>query len=173
MKITPRAEDRISRRRPARRSRRSLWRRLQRAAAFALLAAIATPLVLAALYRAVPPPLTPLMVIRLFEGEGLRKQWTPLARISPHLVKSVIGLEDSRFCVHGGIDWDSVSDAVSEHLHGAPLRGASTISMQTTKNLFLWPDQHFLRKVIEAPMTYMIEAILGKRRPAFVGWPRA
>lgn len=164
MKITPRAEDRISRRRSPRRTRRGLWRRLRRAAAFALLAAIAAPLVLAALYRAVPPPLTPLMVIRLFEGEGLRKQWTPLARISPHLVKSVIGLEDSRFCVHGGIDWDSVSDAVSEHLHGAPLRGASTISMQTAKNLFLWPDQHFLRKVIEAPMTYMIEAVLGKRR---------
>ena len=165
MKIIPRAEDRIARRQPPRRRRRvGLWRRVRRAVLIALLAAIAVPVVLAVLYRAVPPPLTPLMVIRLFEGEGIRKQWTPLSRISPHLVKSVIGLEDSRFCIHGGIDWDSVSDAVSEHLHGAPLRGASTISMQTAKNLFLWPEQHFLRKAIEAPMTYMIEAVLGKRR---------
>ncbi len=164
MKIIPKAEDRITRRQPTRRRRAGRWRRLRRAILIALLAAVAAPVALAALYRAVPPPVTPLMVIRLFEGEGLRKQWTPLARISPHLVKSVIGLEDSRFCIHGGIDWDSVSDAVSEHLHGAPLRGASTISMQTAKNLFLWPDQNFLRKIIEAPMTYMIEAILGKRR---------
>jgi monofunctional biosynthetic peptidoglycan transglycosylase len=164
VKLIPRAEDRISRRQAPRRSRRSLWQRIRRTILIALLTAIAAPVVLTALYRAVPPPLTPLMVIRLFEGEGLRKQWTPLTRISPHLVKSVIGLEDSRFCIHGGIDWDSVSDAVSEHLQGAPLRGASTISMQTAKNLFLWPDQHFLRKVIEAPMTYMIETILGKRR---------
>lgn len=164
MKIIPRAEDRIASRRKPPRRRLGLWRRVRRAALIALLAAMAVPVVLAALYRAVPPPLTPLMVMRLFEGEGIRKQWTPLSRISPHLVKSVIGLEDSRFCIHGGIDWDSVSDAVSEHLHGAPLRGASTISMQTAKNLFLWPEQHFLRKAIEAPLTYMIEAILGKRR---------
>jgi monofunctional biosynthetic peptidoglycan transglycosylase len=165
MKIIPRAEDRIaSRRKAPQRRRLGLWRRVRRAVLIALLAAMAVPVVLAALYRVVPPPLTPLMVMRLFEGEGIRKQWTPLSRISPHLVKSVIGLEDSRFCIHGGIDWDSVSDAVSEHLHGAPLRGASTISMQTAKNLFLWPEQHFLRKAIEAPLTYMIEAILGKRR---------
>lgn len=163
-KIIPRAEDRITRRQPPRRNRRGLWQRVRRTAAIAILALLAAPVLLAALYRAAPPPLTPLMVIRLFEGEGIRKQWTPLSRISPHLVRSVIGLEDSRFCVHGGIDWDSVSDAVSEHLQGAPLRGASTISMQTAKNLFLWPDQNFLRKAIEAPMTYMIEAVLGKRR---------
>ena len=164
MKLIPRAEDRIPRRHVQRKRGGGLRRRMRRIAVIALLVMAATPVVLAALYRVVPPPLTPLMVIRLFEGEGIRKDWTPLARISPHLVRSVIGLEDSRFCTHGGIDWDSVSDAVSEHLEGAPLRGASTISMQTAKNLFLWPDQDFLRKAIEAPMTYMIEAILGKRR---------
>ncbi|MGH6619124.1 MAG: transglycosylase domain-containing protein, partial [Alphaproteobacteria bacterium] len=80
---------------------------MRRTAAIAILALLAAPVLLAALYRAAPPPLTPLMVIRLFEGEGLRKQWAPLSRISPHLVRSVIGLEDSRFCAHGGIDWDS------------------------------------------------------------------
>jgi monofunctional biosynthetic peptidoglycan transglycosylase len=163
-KIFPKAEDRIYRRQAPRRKRRSLGRRLWRLALILLLIALAGPLLLAALYRAVPPPLTPLMVIRVFEGEGLRKQWTPLARISPHLVRSVIGLEDSRFCQHGGIDWGAVNEAVTDHLQGAKLRGASTISMQTAKNLFLWPDQNFLRKAIEAPMTYMIETVLGKRR---------
>jgi monofunctional biosynthetic peptidoglycan transglycosylase len=163
-KIIPRAEDRIVRSRAPRRRRRTFWRSLRRILLIALLVALAAPALLAALYREVPPPLTPLMVIRFFEGEGIRKTWVPLARVSPHLVRSVIGLEDSRFCVHGGIDWDSVSDAVTEHLQGAPLRGASTISMQTAKNLFLWPDQNFLRKALEAPSTYMIEALLGKRR---------
>ncbi len=162
-KIIPRAEDRITRSYAPRR-RRSLWRRLRRLLLVLLLAVLAVPVVLAALYREVPPPLTPLMVIRLFQGEGLHKTWAPLSRISPHLVKSVIGLEDSKFCEHNGIDWDSVSDAVSEHLQGAPLRGASTISMQTAKNLFLWPEHQFLRKAIEVPTTYMIEWVLGKRR---------
>jgi monofunctional biosynthetic peptidoglycan transglycosylase len=163
-KIFPKAEDRIYRRQTPRRKRRSLGRRLWRLALVLLLIALAGPLLLAALYRAVPPPLTPLMAIRVFEGEGIRKQWTPLSRISPHLVRSVVGLEDSRFCQHGGIDWSAVNEAVTDHLQGAKLRGASTISMQTAKNLFLWPDQNFLRKAIEAPMTYMIETVLGKRR---------
>jgi len=139
-------------------------RRVRRYVLIALLLVIAAPVALTLLYRVAPPPITPLMVIRLFQGEALHKSWTPITRISPHLIRSVIGLEDSRFCIHGGIDWDAVSDAVTDHLHGEKLRGASTISMQTAKNLFLWPDSTFLRKVIEAPLTYMIEAILGKRR---------
>lgn len=163
MKIFARAEDRIYRR-PSRRRRGGIWRGLRRIVLLLLLIIVATPLLLAALYREMPPPLTPLMVIRFFEGEGLRKHWTPLTRISPYLVRSVVGLEDSRFCIHDGIDWEAVSDAVSEHLQGAKLRGASTISMQTAKNLFLWPEQNFLRKAIEAPTTYVIEAVLGKRR---------
>lgn len=169
-RLTPKAEDRILRSQKSKRSKRSqrsgpgLWRRLRRYLLVALLLAIAAPVALTALYRAVPPPVTPLMVIRVFQGETLKKNWTPITRISPHLVRSVVGLEDSRFCAHGGIDWDAVTEAVSDHLQGEKLRGASTISMQTAKNLFLWPDSTFLRKALEAPMTFMIEAILGKRR---------
>jgi monofunctional biosynthetic peptidoglycan transglycosylase len=138
--------------------------RIRRIALIALVIIIAAPLALTALYRAVPPPVTPLMIIRFFQGETLKKTWTPLDRISPHAVRAVIGLEDSRFCIHGGIDWDSVGDALSDHFQGEKLRGASTISMQTAKNLFLWPDRNIFRKALEAPMTYMIEAILDKRR---------
>jgi len=163
-RLTPKAEDRILRRPARRRGARGLWRRIRRVLLVALVIAVAAPAALTALYRAVPPPVTPLMIIRVFQGESLHKSWRPLSRISPHLIRAVVGLEDSRFCTHGGIDWDAIGDAVTDHLHGEKLRGASTISMQTAKNLFLWPDQTLFRKLLEAPMTYMIEAILGKRR---------
>ncbi|MEM9684183.1 MAG: monofunctional biosynthetic peptidoglycan transglycosylase [Pseudomonadota bacterium] len=163
-RIKPKAEDRILRRQPKRRKRSGFWRRLRWIALLLVLVVAITPVALAGLYKHVAPPVTPLMVIRFFQGEGLKKNWTPLSRMSPHVVRAVIGLEDSRFCNHGGIDWDSVGDALSDHLKGGRLRGASTISMQTAKNLFLWPDQHFLRKALEAPLTYMIEGVLGKRR---------
>jgi len=166
--LRARADDRIQRRPPKRRSSggggNGFWRRLRLIVLIALFVIILTPIGLTALYREVPPPITPLMIIRFFQGETLKKTWTPLGRISPHAVRAVIGLEDSRFCSHGGIDWDSVSDALTDHFQGEKLRGASTISMQTAKNLFLWPDQNFFRKALEAPMTYMIEAFLGKRR---------
>jgi monofunctional glycosyltransferase len=163
-RLTPKAEDRILRQKPRRRNRPGFWRRIRRFLLIALILIAAAPVLLTLLYRVAPPPMTPLMVIRVFQGESLHKSWTPITRISPHLIRAIVGLEDSRFCQHGGIDWDAVSDAVTDHIHGEKLRGASTISMQTAKNLFLWPDSTFLRKAIEAPMTYMIEAILGKRR---------
>jgi monofunctional biosynthetic peptidoglycan transglycosylase len=164
-KLRARSDDRIRHRSPPRRrSGGGLWRKLRRIVLIALAIAILAPIGLTFLYKAVPPPVTPLMVIRFFQGEGLKKSWTPLGRISPHAVRAVVGLEDSRFCAHGGIDWNAVTEAVSDHLQGERLRGASTISMQTAKNLFLWPDQNIFRKALEAPMTYMIEAVLGKRR---------
>lgn len=142
----------------------SLWRLLRRLVILIILLVLVLPAGLTLLYREVAPPATPLMVIRLFEGEGIKSEWVPLRQISPHLIRSVIALEDSRFCSHDGVDWVEMSDAVSDHLKGGRLRGASTISMQTAKNLFLWPGRAFLRKAIEAPLTFMIEAILGKRR---------
>jgi len=163
-KLTARADDRIQSRRSRKRRGPGLWARVRTIILISLLVLAVTPVALAALYREVPPPVTPLMIIRFLQGEGLKKSWTPLAEISPHAVRAIIGLEDSRFCSHGGIDWDSVGDALSDHFQGEKLRGASTISMQTAKNLFLWPDQNFFRKALEAPMTYMIEAVLGKRR---------
>jgi monofunctional biosynthetic peptidoglycan transglycosylase len=91
------------------------------------------------------------MVIRMFEGEGIKKDWVPLSEISPNLVHAVIALEDNNFCKHSGVDWGSVFEAVSDYYKGERLRGASTISMQTAKNLYLWPGRDYLRKVIEAP----------------------
>ncbi len=142
----------------------SLFGKLAKLTLFLLIVVIVTPLLLTILYRAVPPPITPLMVIRLFEGEGIKKDWVPLSRISPHAIRAVLALEDTRFCLHNGVDWEQVQDAVADRLQGGRLRGASTISMQTAKNLFLWPGRTYLRKAIEAPLTFLIEWAWDKRR---------
>ncbi len=144
--------------------KKSLKRRIVGFFLWCLLIVLLLPLVLTVAYRFVPPPLTPLMVIRLFEGEGINKDWVPLNHISPHVGKAVMALEDTAFCSHSGFDWDEVASAVEERLKGGPLRGASTISMQTAKNLFLWPDRHVTRKILEAPLTVLIETLWDKRR---------
>ena len=116
------------------------------------------------LYRVVPPPVTPLMVIRLLEGEGIAKQWRSYDEISPHLIRAVMASEDSRFCKHYGFDWDAIESALAENLQGGPLRGASTITMQTAKNLFLWPARSYVRKGFEAYFTVLLELLWTKRR---------
>lgn len=140
--------------------KRSVLRKLLFAAVVALLA----PVALLVLYRFAPPPGTPLMMIRLVEGEGLEKNWTPLEEIAPALAESVIAAEDNLFCRHDGFDWKQVRLALDEWEEGGRLRGASTISMQTVKNLFLWPGQSWLRKGIEAYLTAWLELLWPKRR---------
>lgn len=125
---------------------------------------VLVPVGLVVVYRYVPPPGTPLMVIRALEGEGIRKNWVPLARMSPDAIKAVIALEDSNFCSHGGVDWNEVANALNDHLKGERLRGASTITMQTAKNLFLWPGRDLVRKAVEAPLTLLLETLWDKRR---------
>jgi len=116
------------------------------------------------LYAAVPPPATPLMIIRAAEGHGLSKQWMPLTRISPHLQRAVIAAEDAKFCRHRGFDWEAVDTAIERRRQGGRLVGASTISMQTAKNLFLWPARTYFRKGGEVYITVWLETILSKRR---------
>jgi monofunctional biosynthetic peptidoglycan transglycosylase len=117
------------------------------------------------LYRFVPPPITILMIERLGQGYGLHRTWTPISEISPVMVRSVIASEDSRFCSHHGFDIRAI-DAALAHNEKRPgrIRGGSTISQQTAKNVFLWPERSWIRKGIEAGFTVLIEAIWGKRR---------
>lgn len=143
------------------RRKRSRWRQAL-VAAIAVL--IALPATLTLIYRYVPPPVTPLMLIRLAEGEGIDKDWTSLARISSHAAEAVIAAEDNRFCVHRGFDLVAIQEAVEEFQEGGDLRGASTISMQTAKNLFLWPGRSWLRKGAEAYLTVFLELLLPKER---------
>ena len=105
------------------------------------------------------------MLIRLVEGEGLSRQWVSLDEISPHLPAAVIASEDNLFCRHYGFDWQAIQTVIAEHRSGdGALRGASTISMQTSKNLFLWPARGWLRKALEAYLTVQLELLWPKRR---------
>lgn len=133
----------------------------------ALAALLGPPLGLVA-FRVLPPPITPLMLIRLVEGEELRKTWTPLARISPHLRAAVIAAEDNLFCTHSGFDVASLQDAFDDWQEDRRTRGASTISMQTAKNLFLWPGRDLIRKGAEAYVTLWLEFLWPKSRIAEV-----
>ncbi len=118
------------------------------------------------IYRFVPPPVSTLMVWRAVEGRGIDYRWVPLDEISPALPRAVIASEDNRFCSHHGVDWGAVSlviEDIVEDGNGAP-RGASTIAMQTVKNLFLWPWRSYVRKALEIPLAHVVDAVWSKRR---------
>lgn len=137
---------------------------LKRVFRWVLVLFVGLPIILTLVYRYVPVPVTPLMVIRLIEGESLHKQWQGAENIAYSLKASVIASEDNKFCQHSGFDWDAFKDVASEFKHQGKLRGGSTISMQTAKNLFLWPGRSWTRKGLEAVYTPMIELLLPKDR---------
>jgi monofunctional biosynthetic peptidoglycan transglycosylase len=121
-------------------------------------------LLLIVVYRFVAPPITPLMLIRLAQGEGIERDWVLLNAIAPDVLRAVIASEDAKFCTHHGFDWDAVDNAIDRYEEGGHVLGASTISMQTAKNVFLWPGRDFVRKGLEAGLTLLIEPLWGKRR---------
>jgi monofunctional glycosyltransferase len=138
--------------------------RLRRTLLGGLLVLLLAPPALLLAYRFFPVPITPLMVIRLVEGEGLRKRWVSLEEIAPALPQAVVAAEDNRFCEHAGFDWQELGGQIDALLAGEPARGASTITMQVAKNLFLWPGRNLLRKGLEAWLTPQIELLWPKRR---------
>jgi monofunctional biosynthetic peptidoglycan transglycosylase len=143
---------------------RTLSGRLRYIALRILLVALLAPPLVLLIYRFVPPPFTPLMLIRMGEGEELHKEWQPLADIATSLAEAVVAAEDNRFCEHWGFDWPALKGEIEAWRAGEHARGASTITMQTAKNLFLWPDRSLLRKLLEAPLTPQIEVLWPKRR---------
>jgi monofunctional glycosyltransferase len=122
------------------------------------------PVLAVAVYRFLPPPVTYLMVQRTFEGRGFDRRWVPMDEISPHLVRAVIAAEDARFCEHMGFDLEAIEKAAAANAAGKRLRGGSTISQQTAKNVFLWPQRNWVRKGLETWFTVLIEVGWGKRR---------
>ncbi len=117
-------------------------------------------------YRVVDPPLTPLMVIRRFEGFGIDRQWVDLDAVSPALLRAVIASEDARFFLHGGIDFAAIDDArkYNEKNAGKRRRGGSTITMQCARNVFLWQGRNYVRKGLEVWFAWLMELVWPKRR---------
>lgn len=141
-------------------------RRYLRWALYAAAFVVAWPIVMTLVYAVVPPPVSNIMLLRALGGAGLDKQWVSLEDISPALPRAVIASEDARFCEHRGVDWVEFQGVIEDALEKdeAPARGASTIPMQTAKNLFLWDGRFAIRKLIELPIAMWMDLIWSKRR---------
>jgi len=125
---------------------------------------VPAPILLLLVFRVLPVPGTPEMLVSLIQGKGANYHWTE--DISPRLERAVIAAEDQNFCTHHGFDWASINKAVQDHNRrpSKPMRGASTISQQTARTLFLVPMRSWIRKGLEAYLTVLLEGLWPKKR---------
>ena len=135
--------------------------RVLRLLVWALVWFVGLSLMMVVLFRFVPVPVTATMII---DGNGITKDWTPLSRIDRNMVSAAIAGEDGKFCSHDGFDREAIEKAIERNARGGRIRGGSTISQQTAKNVFLWQGGGYLRKGLEAWFTLLIENVWGKRR---------
>jgi monofunctional biosynthetic peptidoglycan transglycosylase len=159
---------RLSRRKKPRGRRRASerarnpWRRWLLRVVFAVLLLSVLPVIL---MRWIPPPTSAVMLARtLGEGRSQDYQWVPLEQIAPAAGLAVVAAEDQKFPDHWGFDLDSILDAAESHARGGRLRGASTLTQQVARNLFLWQGRSYLRKGLEAWVTVLLEITWPKRR---------
>ena len=135
-----------------------------------ILAFFISTILMVLIYRVIPVYLTPLMAIRAIQalsaGERptFNHSWVKLENISPHLIQAVVASEDNLFMKHWGFDFEQIKRAMKENKRRSKPRGASTISQQTAKNVFLWPQSSFVRKGFEVYFTVLIELVWGKER---------
>nr|WP_221239256.1 monofunctional biosynthetic peptidoglycan transglycosylase [Sphingomonas xinjiangensis] len=121
-------------------------------------------LLLVALFRFVNPPITLTMLGDVVQGHRVNKRWMPIEQIDRTMPRAVIAAEDARFCQHQGFDFAAIQAAYRRNQNGGRIRGGSTISQQTAKNVFLWQGGGYARKGLEAWFTFLIENLWGKRR---------
>ena len=143
--------------------RRSPIRLLALGVVWAALALFALFIVLVGLYTVVRPVST-LMLARMVEGKSYQRVYVPLKSIAPIALASVVASEDASFCDNDGVDWGSLREVLSGAGNHGPSRGASTITMQTAKNLFLWPGRSTIRKGIEIGMALVLGEVWSKAR---------
>ena len=115
-------------------------------------------------YRWIAPPSSTLILAQRLSGTKIERAWRPLTAISPQLARAVIMSEDAGYCGHRGVDFNELERAYERGIEGGNSGGASTIAMQVTKNLFLWPSESYVRKAIEIPLTLAADRWWGKRR---------
>ncbi len=137
--------------------------RIARNLLLVLLALLLLPYLVAPFYR-VGHPVSTLMAWRWVTGAPLSRQWIDFSAISPSLPRSVVASEDTNFCRHHGVDWGALREAIDDAQDGERLRGASTITQQVAKNLFLWPLPGPIRKLLEFPLALWIDLVLPKQR---------
>lgn len=147
-----------------------MLKKIQKIIRWIVLSFLGSTIFFVILYRFVPVPITPLMVIRCAQQVGrgekirLKHHWVPMKEISSQLGIAVIASEDQRFLEHHGFDFKAIEKAIDENKKGKRRRGASTISQQTAKNVFLWPGSSWLRKGLEVYFTALIELCWSKER---------
>ncbi|WP_298301473.1 monofunctional biosynthetic peptidoglycan transglycosylase [uncultured Erythrobacter sp.] len=122
---------------------------------------VGVSLLLVIAFKWIPVPITATMVM---DENSITKDWESLDNIDPNLVAAVIASEDARYCEHWGFDTEAIEKAARENAKGGRIRGGSTISQQTAKNVFLWQGGSYFRKALEAWFTFWIEAVWGKQR---------
>jgi len=145
---------------PSVRARRRRW---PRRVLLGLVAVALLPVLLTFAYTILRPPSLP-MIGRWLTLQGAERRWIALSEVSPSLVVAVLTAEDARFCAHGGVDWSAMREVLGEADEDGPSRGASTLTMQTVKNLYLWPLPTLVRKGAEIPLSLLADGVLGKRR---------
>ena len=149
---------------PMIRPRRPLLRRFVAGIAKLIGGFILLSVLMVVVYRFVPPPITLTMVGDALSGHSIHKHWMPLDQIDPNMARAAIAGEDARFCSHNGFDFAAIEQAYQRNQRGGRIRGGSTISQQTAKNVFLIQGGGYARKAMEAYFTVLIETIWGKRR---------
>ncbi|MGX7952794.1 monofunctional biosynthetic peptidoglycan transglycosylase [Tsuneonella sp. HG249] len=135
--------------------------RISRLLAKVVVGFIVLSLALVLIFKFVPVPFTATM---LLDKHGMTRNWEPLSSIDRNLVSAVIAAEDGKFCTHDGFDRQAIETALKRNMQGGRIRGGSTISQQTAKNVFLWQGGGYIRKGFEAWFTFLVENIWGKRR---------
>ncbi len=146
---------------------RTIWRIFWKTTMWFFIVSIGLTII----YRFVPVPITPLMVIRLVEQTfdpekkvRLYKDWVPISEISRNAPQAVFAAEDQKFMTHKGFDFEAMEKAWENNKKGKRIKGASTITQQTVKNVFLWPGRSYLRKGLEAYFTVLVELLWSKER---------
>jgi monofunctional glycosyltransferase len=148
-----------------RKPRKPLLRRILFWILKAILLFIAVSVGMVVFYKFVPPPITWTQIGDIFSGHGVTKRWMSIDRIDPNMPRAAIAAEDARFCTHHGFDFTAIEQAYARNATGKKkIRGGSTISQQTAKNVFLFQGGGYARKALEAYFTVLIENIWGKRR---------
>lgn len=144
--------------------RKTSWvRRLLRELVVTLLVLVAIPVILTPVYLVVDPVSMP-MLVRGLTGQKVERIWRPIDTLSDRLKAALVTSEDGQFCRHWGVDFDALRDEFDVWRAGGTPRGASTITMQVARNLFLWNDRSYLRKLLEIPLALYIDLVMPKRR---------